>query len=166
MAVKIRPIVLKDAASYRRCWQAVARERRYIIEDKAPPLPEVRAQLRKTLREKDPFLVAVDGERVVGWAAVYRRKLPSVRHCGDFGISLLPAYRDMGFGKKLMAGVMKMCRGKFDSVFLTVFGKNKRALTLYKKMGFELCGRTKKYVKLAYGFDDLLDMQKRMRASR
>lgn len=164
MAVKIRPIVLKDAASYRRCWDVVAKERLYITERKAPPLSEVRAQCRKSLREKIPFFVAVDGERVVGSAAVYRRGVPSMSHGGNFGIFLLPEYRGMGLGTKLTAGILKMSRGKFDSVFLEVFAKNKRARQLYKKMGFKPCGRIKDYVKgLAYGSDDALLMQKQMR---
>jgi ribosomal protein S18 acetylase RimI-like enzyme len=164
MTVKIRPIVLKDAASYRRCWHAVAKERRYITEQKAPPLSETRAQLRKSLRDKIPFLVAVDEERVVGFTAIYRRGLPSTSHGGSFGIALLPAYRDMGLGTKLMAGILKMARGKFDMVYLEVFGKNKRAQALYKKMGFTTCGRIKNYVKgVVYGFDDALLMQKQMR---
>ena len=163
MAVKIRPIVLKDAASYRRCWDAVAKERRYVGEYEAPPLSEVRAQLRKNLRKKTPFLVAVDGERVVGFAAVYRPGLPSQSHAGDLGVGLLPAYRGMGLGTKLVAGVLKISRGKFDSVVLVVFRKNKHARKLYKKMGFKPCGGIKKAVKLAYGFDDLLFMQKELR---
>lgn len=163
MAVKIRPIVLKDAASYRQCWDAVAKERRYIIEYEAPPLSEVRAIVREKLRRKDPMFVAVDDGRVVGWAAASPFDRPAISHVGDFGMSLLPAYRGMGLGTKLMAAVLKKCRGKFDSLFLCVLWKNKRARRLYEKMGFEPCGRIKRYVKLAYGFDDLLDMQKQMR---
>ncbi len=164
MAVKIRPIVLKDAESYKRCWDAVAKERRHITERKAPPLPDVRAQLRENLRAKNPILVAVDEERVVGFAAVYRRGAPSVSHSGNFGIFLLQAYRDMGLGTKLTAGILKMARRNFDMVFLEVFGKNKRAQKLYKNMGFEPCGRIKNYVKgLVYGSDDALLMQKQMR---
>lgn len=163
MAVKIRPAVLKDAASYRRCWDIVAKERRYIIEYEAPPLSEVRAILRHNLRKENPFVVAVDGERVVGWASVCRFERAAVSHVGDFGMGLLPEYRDKGLGTKLMARVLRMCRGKFDSVFLGVLWKNKRARKLYEKMGFEPRGRIKRYVKLAYGFDDLLDMQKQLR---
>lgn len=164
MAVEIRPIILKDAASYRRCWDAVAKERLYLTEQKAPPLSEVGAQVRKNIRTKTPFLVAVDGERVVGFAAVYRFGLPSLSHNVRFGIGLLPEFRDMGLGTRLMAGLLKMCRGKFDFLYLEVFGKNQRARKLYEKMGFKTCGRIKKYVKgLAYGFDDALLMQKQMR---
>lgn len=163
MGVRIRPAVLKDAESYRQCWDSVAKERRYIIEFEAPPLAEVRAILRHNLRKKNPMVVAVDEGRVVGWASVNRFERRALSHVGDFGMSLLPEYRDMGLGTKLMVRVLKMCRGKFDSVFLAVLWKNRRARRLYQKMGFQPRGRIKKYVKMAYGFDDVLDMQKQLR---
>jgi len=166
MAVKIRPIVLKDAAGYRQCWDAVAKERRYLYVYEAPPLSEVRTNLRKSLRRKTPFLVAEDGERVVGWAAVFSSGWPPYKNCGHLGMSIHPEHRGMGLGTKLAARVLKMSHGKFDSVFLTVFGKNKPARKLAKKMQFELCGGIRKGVKLAYGLDDVLIMQKQMHRLR
>lgn len=85
-------------------------------------------------------------------------------HGGNFGMFLLPEYRGMGLGTKLMAAILKASRSKFDLVFLEVFGKNKVVRKLYEKMGFEPCGRIKNYVKgLVYGFDDALIMQKQIR---
>ena len=78
-------------------------------------------------------------------------------------MSLLPAYRGLGLGTKLAAGVLKMARGKFDMMLFCVFRKNKRARKLGEKMGFEVCCEEKKAVKMAYGFDDLLVMQKLLR---
>lgn len=163
MVVKIRPIVLKDAASCRRYWDAIAKERRYLYWYEAPPLSEVRANLRQSLRKKTPFLVAVDEERVVGWAVAYRARVPSLSHGGDLLMGLLPGYRGMGLGTKLAAGVLKMARGKFDMMLFCVFGKNKHARALGQNLGFKLCGEEKKAVKLAYGFDDLVIMQKQLR---
>lgn len=163
MAVKIRPIALKDAAGYRRCWDAIARERRYLFEHEAPSLSHIRGNLRRNQRLKNPFLVAVDGERIVGLAFIWPGGWPSLSHTGDLGIRILPEYREMGLGTKLMAAVLKMARGKLDSVIATVLWKNKRARNLFEKMGFKTRVRTKKFAKMAYGFDDVLVMQKQMR---
>jgi L-amino acid N-acyltransferase YncA len=160
MSVKIRPIVLEDAAGYRRAWDAVAREGRYFYEEKAPPLADVRKRLRGSLRKKTPFLVAVDDGSVVGWAAMFSSDIPSLRHCGIVGIALLPEYREKGFGTKLMKGILKLSRGRFEQVLIDVLGKNKRAQGLYKKMGFKQCGRFTKHVKLSGGYDDMLFMEK------
>ncbi len=164
MAVKIRPVTLEDAASYRQCWDTVARERRHIWWYEAPPLPRLRTNLRKSLRQKTPFLVAVDGARVIGWTAVFRPGTPSLSHNGDLLVMLLPEYRRKGLGRKLAAAVLKACRGKFDAVTFCFFGKNKAARKLAKSLGFAICGREKKAVKLAYGFDDQLITQKRLPA--
>jgi ribosomal protein S18 acetylase RimI-like enzyme len=162
MPAKIRAARLKDAAGYSRCFQAIANENRYGFELGAMPLAKGRAQMRNNLRKKVPFLVAVDGQRVVGWAAVYSSGMPSTVHCVDLGMGLLPEYREKGLGTKLLAGILRMCRGKFDSVFLTVIRKNQRARKLYRRMGFEPRGGIKNAVKTAYGTDDLLFMQKQL----
>jgi len=163
VVVKIRPVGPKDAAGYKRCYDVLAKERLYGFEVGVLSLPKVRAQVRHSLRQETPFLVAVDEGRIVGWAAVYGSDLPSISHCVDLGMGLLPEYRGMGLGTKMLAGLLRMCRGKFDSVFLTVVRKNKRARKLYKKMGFEPWGGVKKALKMSYGFDDTLFMQKQMR---
>ena len=70
-----------------------------------------------------------------------RADVPALSHGGDLLVMLLPEYRRMDLGTKLAAGVLKVCRGKFDSVLFCFFGKNKPARKLSKKLGFELCGR-------------------------
>ena len=163
MAIKIRPIVLNDAASYSAGREVLAKEGRYSYESEAPPASLLRARIRKNLRLKNPMLVAVDGERVVGWAGVYRAGIPSLSHGGDLVMSVLPEYRGRGLGTKLASGVLKMARGEFEMVILAVFGKNRRAQKFFKSQGFAPCGKEKKAVKLAYGFDDVVIMQKQIR---
>lgn len=163
MAVEIRPVVLGDAACLRQCWNAVAQERRYIVEYEAPPLSKLRMALRRSLRKKKPFFVVADEERVVAWAVVDRAGIPSLSHNGHLMMMVHPEYRGAGLGTKLAAKVLKACRGKFDSVTFCFFSKNKPARKLSRKMGFAQCGREKKFGKLAYGFDDQIVMQKQLR---
>ncbi len=163
MPVKIRAVVLTDAESLRECWDAVAQERRYIYSYEAPPVSDVRTALRGSSRKKNPFLVAVDGDRVVGWASVSRAEIPSLSHNGHLTMGLHQEYRGTGLGTKLAAEILKVSRGRFDSLTCCFFSKNKPARRLSKRMGFVLCGREKKFGKLVYGFDDQLVMQKLMR---
>jgi ribosomal protein S18 acetylase RimI-like enzyme len=160
MAVKIRPLTLKDAPGFRLCVGAVAAERRYLAFYKAFPLPTVRAFVRRNLRAKMPALVAVDGDRVVGWADVLGDYFETSAHVGSLGMGLLPEYRGKGLGKKLLTRIVKMAARKFEQVELAVYGKNKRAQRLYRSVGFKLCGTKKKAAKLIYGDDDVLLMQK------
>jgi ribosomal protein S18 acetylase RimI-like enzyme len=163
LAVNIRPITLKDVTSYRRCVDAIAKEGRYFVETEAAPLPEMRAQVRRGLKRKNPFLVVTDAERVVGFATVFSSDMPAQLHVAKLGMGLLPAYREKGLGTKLMTAVLKLSRGKFDFMYLDVVGKNRRARKLYEKMGFDLCARLKKTVKLPGGVDDTLIMQKQLK---
>jgi ribosomal protein S18 acetylase RimI-like enzyme len=163
VAVKIRLITLKDVASYRQCVDAIAKESRHFVETEAAPLPEMRAQVRRNLKKNDPFFVAVDADRVVGFATVFSSDIPAQRHVAKLGMGLLPEYREKGLGTKLMTAVLKLSRRKFDFMYLDVVGKNRRARKLYEKMGFQLCARLKKTVKLPGGFDDTLVMQKQLK---
>ncbi|MGE4062090.1 MAG: N-acetyltransferase family protein, partial [Rhodospirillaceae bacterium] len=130
------------------------------------PHSEEKANLRDSVRDKTPFLVAVDGTRVDGMASVFGNGVPSLKHCGDIGMTLLPEYREMGLGTKLLEGLIKKSRGKYETLVLWVFKKNKRARNLYKKMGFEPRGAVKRGVKLPSGFDDTLLMQMPLRGGR
>ncbi len=163
MALKIRPIILKDAASFRQCVGAVAAERRYLAFYGPFPYLQVKAFLRRMLHEKNPSLVVTDGDRIVGWADVTRVNAWTSSHVGTLGMGLLPEYRGKGLGKKLLAGVLKLANTKFDQVDLTVYRQNKRARNLYKKAGFAWCGTKKGAAKLSYGIDDVLIMQKHLR---
>lgn len=163
MAVKIRPIVLQDAASYSQCFNAVAKEGRHFAVFKGSPLATVRANLRKRIRKKVPFLVAVDGHRVVGWAAVFRPDTPSLSHNGDLILGVLSEYRGLGLGTKLGARILKAARGKFETLLFSFFDKNKAARKLSKRLGFELCGRERNFVKFAHGFDDQVITQMMLR---
>ncbi|MGE4062091.1 MAG: N-acetyltransferase family protein [Rhodospirillaceae bacterium] len=163
MAIKIRPIVVKDAASYRRCYDAVLKERLHFAEEEAPPLSVLRKNLRMSVRKKSPFLVAVDGERVVGWAAVLSSNFASLKHVGILGAGVLAGYRGNGLGRKLTERVLKLCGRRFDSVVLYALGKNKRAQKLGKKLGFKRCAWVKNGAKMPYGYDDRVAMQKMMR---
>jgi L-amino acid N-acyltransferase YncA len=162
MAVKIRPVALKDAANFRRCYAAIAKEGQYIFPPKTPSLAFLRADLRNLLRTKTTFLVAVDGQQIVGWVIVGRPGTPSLSHCGDVKLFLLLRYKGTGVDAELVTRALKMSRGKFESLLFYCFRKDEHARKLGAKLGFMLRGHESKFAKLAYGFDDLLIMQRHL----
>lgn len=159
MPVKIRPVILKDAPSLRTCVGVVAKERRYLSFFGPFPLSQVKKYLQRCLRAELPFFVAVDGGQVVGWADIVDSGGASA-HVGTLGMGLLPDYRSKGLGKKLLSKVLKRVSTKFEQVELSVYRRNKAARSLYIAAGFKLCGAKKKAAKLAYGYEDVLYMQK------
>ena len=68
--VAIVPIEPGQIGGFRECLDSVARETRYITMIEAPPLPRVTAFVKGNLERRAPQLVAVDGDRVVGWCDV------------------------------------------------------------------------------------------------
>ncbi len=61
---------------------------------------------------------------------------PDVGHITQ--ICMLPEYRSAGLGETLMAATAKNLRDRrFNSISLTVTEANARAITLYKRLGFD-----------------------------
>lgn len=83
--------------------------------------------------------VAIDGGRVIGYAAVYCV-------CGEADIArvaVLPDYRRMGIATQLLTKSFE--ENEADCVFLDVRESNAAAIKLYKSLGFEESGIRKNY---------------------
>lgn len=68
------------------------------------------------------------------------------------GIVVKKEYWGMGIGEKLMNEAINWCREKkLEQLELEVATKNERAISLYKKMGFEIYGTKKHALKYLDG---------------
>ncbi len=86
--------------------------------------------------------VAVVEGRVVGAGDVHPRgNHVEDRHAGILQIGIRPEWRGKGLGERMMAALLESCRGRFDPVLLMVTDFNEGARRLYRKHGFEECGR-------------------------
>jgi ribosomal protein S18 acetylase RimI-like enzyme len=85
--------------------------------------------------------VAEVGGHVVGWCDV-RRVAPKTPndHRGSLGICIRKGFRGRGIGKALVAAAIESCRGKFESLELTVLTDNEHAIRLYSEFGFKTYG--------------------------
>ena len=88
------------------------------------------------------FLVAADGERVLGYAGMH--------HIGDEGyidnVAVLPEARRQGVARLLMAALEAY--GREHAMYrltLEVRASNAAAISLYSKFGFEKVGERKDY---------------------
>ena len=74
------------------------------------------------------------------------------RHCVSLGIALYQKYTGMGIGKAILETVINLAKEMgYEQVELEVVADNERAIALYKKMGFEICGTTPKAMKYKDG---------------
>lgn len=85
-------------------------------------------------------------------------------HRCSLGIALKSKYWGFGIGTIMFEALLdeaKKCG--FEQAELEVFGKNERAIGLYTKLGFTVCGRVPDAAKYADGtYDELVHMVKKL----
>lgn len=133
----ILAITAAHIASFRECLDTVAREKRWLAQVEAPPLERVEGFVRDGIAAGVAQFVAVDGDRVVGWADIFPAWAAAVSHCGSLGMGVLAPYRRQGLGERLL----RACIGKaqlqgLTRIELEARADNVAALALYRRVGF------------------------------
>ncbi len=155
-AVAIRPIALGDVAALRDCVDAVMRERHYLAYQEPFSIEETKAFVARNMRERNPHWVATQGTRIVGWCDIRRDCVPVHKHCAMLGMGVLDSYRGRGIGERLIRAALEDARVQgFERVELSVYAKNARAHSLYRKIGFLHEGIRIRGKKLDGEYDDV-----------
>jgi ribosomal protein S18 acetylase RimI-like enzyme len=157
--IAVRSIAAEDVPSFRRCLDAVARERRFLAMLEAPPLEEVR-EFVASGRQRGivQFVATVDGE-VVGWCDISPVPFEGFRHCGALGMGVLPQHRRRGIGRRLLEATLRGAgRCGITRVQLEVFASNRAAISLYEAFGFECEGPKRRAQELDGIAEDLVCM--------
>lgn len=145
--VMIRPAKSTDAAEIARRMARVVKEGIYLEEepDTLPTGKEKEEEIRRIREDGGMYAVAeVDG-KIAGVALLRRGPLEMNRHVAKFRMWLIPGYRGLGLGKKLMEYIIDWARAHgVEKISLDVFSNNERAIRLYKKYGFRVEGRLKR----------------------
>ena len=104
--------------------------------------PGNREKFERALKES-LFLLAWDGDKIVGMISSYIHRPDHIwenKVC-SFGIHMLEDYYHSGLSTRLMASLENWAReNKMHRIEGTVRAKNRRAISLYLKWGFELEG--------------------------
>lgn len=139
-------------------WQAidtVARERRYLLFLQAPPLESTRRFVDQIIEKGWSQFYAVHDQRVVGWCDILRNEREGTRHSGHLGMGILPEYRGMKIGTRLISETIADAISKgITRIDLEVFSSNTRAIALYHRMGFVEEGRKRRARFLDGLYDD------------
>lgn len=92
------------------------------------------------------MLVALDGEKIVANASIERNRVGRYNHRAELSINVLRNYWGRGVGTRLMEMLLAFAKETGIKVlYLDVRADNKRAISLYRKFGFESIGRFPKY---------------------
>ncbi|HJZ45085.1 MAG TPA: GNAT family N-acetyltransferase [Hyphomicrobiaceae bacterium] len=159
MSIDIVPIGEEHIEGFHAALDVVARERAYLAFLEAPPIEKTREFVSRNIAKGYPQVVALDGDRVVGWCDVLPMDRPVWRHCGVLGVGLLPEYRGRGVGRRLMQSGLQAARDfGLSRVELSVRADNARAIALYARLGFVAEGRRRRAVLVDGAYYDVLTM--------
>ena len=166
MELLVRNAVASDARALRDIMQRTHAETDYLLsypdEQSVDEEQEARSLAETERSDNEVELVAVVDGKIVGSAGVTavgsRRK---VAHRARFGISVLQEYWGMGIGRVLMdACIDSARRAGYSELELEVVADNERAVSLYRRAGFEEYGRNPRgYRSAASGYQELVHMR-------
>jgi len=154
----------QDAVAILELLKITAGETSYLIrypEEVTMTLEEEQKFLKNILESKLNLMICafVNGE-LAGNAGIHCvREHLKVKHRARFGIGIKQKFWNKGIGNALMKELLNAAKEMgFEQLELEVFSGNTRAISLYKKYGFEVWGTVKNACKLKDGtyFDELV----------
>ena len=162
--IVIRKAMLNDASRTLQIQKEVVEEGIFLTtspEEFDKTVEQQRDWMEKILGDdKETMLVAETSKDIVGWIVFLSPNRIKISHTGSFGMMIDKDFRDKGIGKLLIKGLLDWAELNplIEKVSLGVFSTNKRAIALYKKMGYIEEGRKIKEFKMDNGeyVDDVL----------
>ena len=162
----VRNAVASDARALRETTQLTHAETDYLLsypdEQSSDDEQEARSLEETECSSNEVELVAIIDGRIVGSAGVSAvRSRRKVAHRARFGIIVLQAYWGMGIGRVLMeASIDCARRAGYTQLELEVVADNERAVSLYRRAGFEEFGRNPRgYKSASAGYQELVYMR-------
>ena len=116
-------------------------------------------------RHREHRFVAVDGERIVGWAAL---SPTSPRECyagvAEHSVYVAKIARGRGVGMALMKTLLASAdAGAVWTIQTSVFPENQVSLALHERLGFRVVGRRERIAQLDGVWRDTILLERRRR---
>jgi L-amino acid N-acyltransferase YncA len=139
--VGIRPVDVTDADAIRAIYAPIVEETHISFELSAPSRDEMARRIRQTA-EQLPWLVAVDHDRVVGYAcAAPHGARGAYAWAVDTSIYLDGTIRGRGVGATLYSELLERLRSLgYVSAFAGIALPNPASVALHRRVGFEPTG--------------------------
>jgi ribosomal protein S18 acetylase RimI-like enzyme len=95
----------------------------------------------------------------VGWCDVVPKSHETLRHSGTLGMGVAASHRGIGVGSALLRSTLDGAHARgLTRVELIVRADNEPAIALYRRHGFELEGRLRRYIVVDGAAYDALQM--------
>lgn len=156
---KIIPISEEHILGYNQAVDQVARERKYLAFLIGPSLEMSREFVKENIAGDWPHVIAIVDNRVVGWCDISSIHRQVAEHVGSLGIGVLDAFRGIGIGRALMQAALEAAKDKgLTRIELTVRENNKKAIELYKKIGFVIEGLHRNAIRIDGNYQNYISM--------
>ncbi|KFB08645.1 GNAT family N-acetyltransferase [Nitratireductor basaltis] len=144
MTIDIRPATYEDIPAITRIYAHSVDHGTATYELEAPDEAEMRRRFDALTGEGYPFIVACEGNIVLGYAygGPFRAR-PAYRFMVEDSIYLAPDAQGKGLGKKLMHALIAECRNRGYRQLLAVIGDGSEkspSVRLHTSCGFTHCG--------------------------
>ena len=117
-------------------------------------------EINKTINSKI-FVGLIDNE-IISVSQIIGENRNRISHNSSLSISVKKEYWGIGIGTLMLSEVIKFAKSTkiISNIHLTVNSTNDRAISLYKKFGFEIIGEHKNYTKIDnhYYNEKLMDL--------
>ncbi len=130
--------------------------------DLLPTLEKERSIIKSMIDSESSFFInALCNNRVIGNLGFNGGTRNRVKHCGEFGVSVLKEYWGNGVASALIAYMLKWAESaSVTKINLRVREDNLTAIALYKNFGFEQEGILRREFKVDHVYYDFIMMGK------
>lgn len=159
MTPRVVPIAEEHVEAFWAVLDSVARERRYLTVQGAPPPEEVRKFVANNIRKGHPHHVALVAGKVVGWCDAVPYWQSSRAHTAVLGLAVLAEFRGRGIGTALLRATLERARAVgLTRIELSVRENNERVVALYERFGFVREGIQRNAIRVDGMYESLLCM--------
>lgn len=139
--VEIIPIIETHFHSLWLALDIVAREKQYLAFLQAPPQKDAFSFFQNIVNNDLCQFIALHDDTVIGWCDILPAYGEARAHVGVLGIGLIPGFRHLGIGAKLIETALSSAWEKgFSRIELSVRKDNANAKALYERFGFAIEG--------------------------
>lgn len=151
--VLVRPMSRADEGGLVDFFGRVPAEERFFLKDDVTSRTVIRGWIDTLDYERVLPLLALDGNRVVGDAALLRHRSASLRHSGEIRVVIDPAMHELGLGVVLVRELVEIASasGLLDVVFEFVDGAQDATVEAAEFLGAVRAGSATDWVRDAQG---------------
>ncbi len=161
--IQIRPLAWLELADFLTLRKEIESEAEHLAVSQGERRETVLHVAAKMLLtgERTSTLVAVENGKLVGYLNTIFAKFRKLRGNAYITMAVRDSHRGLGIGTRLLKAAEDFARSRnARRIELEVFGKNKGAIKLYERLGYEHEGLKKNAVQASDGPDDILFMAK------